>query len=382
MAASPFTVLVLGGYGFFGRRLVERLGSNDQLKVLVVGRSMVKAQGLSDKLQPKSKAKLVPLKMDLYSPTFLTELSMISPDCVVHTAGPFQGQGYDVAEACIAAGVNYVDIADGREFVSNICKLDSAAKEKGVLVVSGASSVPALSSAVVDEAINRGKLSRVDNIDIGINPGNKTERGIATVKAILSFNGHPIPSHPPTNGWDGVITREYPAPVGGRLLSPCDVPDVALFPELYSQRSSTGELHKPTVHFRAGLELKFLHYAMMAMSYITRKTGIVRDWSSHGWWLIELSKFFMIFGTHDGAMHVEVTGSSGVEPSKKLTWTLLAKDGDGPNTPVLAAAAIVNRLQRGALPSTGAMPCLGLVSAEECINETTGLAIDTMWEEE
>jgi hypothetical protein len=43
-----------------------------------------------------------------------------------------------------------VDLADGRDFVCGIDVLDPQAKAAGVLLLSGASSVPALSSAVVD----------------------------------------------------------------------------------------------------------------------------------------------------------------------------------------------------------------------------------------
>lgn len=51
--------------------------------------------------------------------------------------------------ACIAAGVHYIDIADSREFVCGIEELDAAAKDAGVVLLSGASSVPALSGAAV-----------------------------------------------------------------------------------------------------------------------------------------------------------------------------------------------------------------------------------------
>lgn len=75
-----------------------------------------------------------------------------------------------LAEECIRAGAHYVDLADSRfgvsirvlcgtdvasrrVFVEAIGALDSAAREAGVLVASGASSVPALSSAVIGRFI-------------------------------------------------------------------------------------------------------------------------------------------------------------------------------------------------------------------------------------
>lgn len=51
---------------------------------------------------------------------------------------------------CIESGVNYIDLADGRYFVGGMAgKFNDRAVEKGVTVVTGASSVPGLSSAVL-----------------------------------------------------------------------------------------------------------------------------------------------------------------------------------------------------------------------------------------
>ena len=44
MTAPIRRILVLGGYGAFGSRLVELLGDEEELEVLVAGRSYDKAQ--------------------------------------------------------------------------------------------------------------------------------------------------------------------------------------------------------------------------------------------------------------------------------------------------------------------------------------------------
>ena len=91
---------------------------------------------------------------------------------------------------------------------------------RGVAVISGASSVPALSSAAADQ-LERG-LRHLQSIDIGISPGNKTERGLSTVRAILSYCGQALPTGagPRAYGWLGRWSHRYPAPVGRRWLSP------------------------------------------------------------------------------------------------------------------------------------------------------------------
>jgi saccharopine dehydrogenase-like NADP-dependent oxidoreductase len=185
-------VLLVGGYGFFGRRLVERLSQQSGLHVIVAGRSGTAAESLVRKLRPAARAELSFAAVDAMHPAFTRELEALNVDLVVNASGPFQGQDYRVAEACIAAGAHYIDLADGREFVTGIGALNSAAIRAGVLVTSGASSVPALSSAVVDH-LAKGLVS-VQSIDVGISPGNRTERGLSTVQGILSYCGKPLPS--------------------------------------------------------------------------------------------------------------------------------------------------------------------------------------------
>src|SRR5881628_23475 len=76
-------------------------------------------------------------------------LPALEADLVIDAAGPFQGSSYAVPEACIAARIPYLDLADGRDFVCGIGALDQAARAAGVAIVAGASSVCALSGAVV-----------------------------------------------------------------------------------------------------------------------------------------------------------------------------------------------------------------------------------------
>ena len=49
-------------------------------------------------------------------------LQQRKPTVVISTVGPFQGQGYGAAEACIRQGIHYVDLADGRDFVNWYCQ--------------------------------------------------------------------------------------------------------------------------------------------------------------------------------------------------------------------------------------------------------------------
>lgn len=139
----PKKVLVLGGYGNFGERICSALAQDD-CELYIAGRSHDKAQQLAQKLGA------IACVLDHQAPDFLVQLQHIKPDILIHTSGPFQGQNYHIADACIKVGCHYIDIADGRAYVRDITQLNAAAQQAKVLVVSGASSLPALSSAVVD----------------------------------------------------------------------------------------------------------------------------------------------------------------------------------------------------------------------------------------
>ena len=359
-------VLVIGGYGFFGRRLVERLARQAPLHVTVAGRSEQKADALVAELRPRAQARLASVALDAMADSLPRQLRQLRPDLVIHTSGPFQGQDYRVALACLAAGAHYVDLADGRAFVQGVSALDARAKAAGVLVASGASSVPPLSSAVVDRLAQG--MREVRFIDIGISPGNKTERGLSTVAGILSYCGKPLAANGGRQvfGWSGAYRHRYPAPVGSRLLSPCDVPDLALLPGRYAGQ--------PAVRFGAGLELEFLHHGMNLMAWVAR-VGLVKDWSAYASLLKRAADLFRTWGSDAGAMHVSVSGTDGEGATVQRHWALVATDGDGPYVPTLAASALARKLAAGTLRMRGALPCMGLLSLEDFEEEAQGLKI-------
>lgn len=361
-----YRVLVIGGYGFFGSRLVERLARQPHLHITIAGRSLAQAQALAQHLQATALATLDGHALDIAAPDLARILAALRPEAVVHTGGPFQQQDYRVARACIDAGAHYIDLADGRQFVAGIGVLDGAARAAGVVVTSGASSVPALSSAAVD-ALARG-MSSVHQLDIGISPGNRTERGLSTVQAILGYCGKPLPASDgqPVFGWSGAYRHAYPAPVGTRLLSPCDVPDLELLGPRYPGH--------PAVRFGAGLELPFLHHGMNAMALLVR-WGLVRDWSRHARLLKRAADGFRHWGSNAGAMHVTVQGTDHAGATVRRTWQLVATHGDGPYVPTLAASALVRRLAGGTAMTSGARPCIGLLALEDFVQEAQGLRI-------
>ncbi|WP_315983828.1 saccharopine dehydrogenase NADP-binding domain-containing protein [Aliamphritea spongicola] len=149
----------------------QTLAKENGIKLTIAGRSKEKAEALVRELQHGTHVQSY--RLDISEP-LQDHFKCLKPDIVIHTSGPFQKQGYDVAQACIDCGAHYIDLADGREFVSGITALNTAASENNVLVVSGASSVPGLTSAIVDKYLP--EFSHLESLDYGITTAQKTTR--------------------------------------------------------------------------------------------------------------------------------------------------------------------------------------------------------------
>lgn len=362
-------ILIIGGYGNFGSFITKRLAKETNIQIIIAGRSLKKAQELAEKLETANNPETVML--DIQS-ALGEALARIKPDIVIHTSGPFQAQGYEVAEACIAQGCHYIDLADGRAFVEGITTLDAKAKEKGALVISGASSVPCLTSALVDHY--RGEFQTLESLDYGITTAQKTNRGLATTAAILSYTGMPfltlIDGKMKTiYGWQGLRARKYPA-LGWRLLGNCEVPDLGLFPKRYPELK--------TVRFYAGLEIPFIHITLWMISWLVR-IGLIRNLEKAAPLLLKISYLFDWLGTANSGFHMQMSGTGNNGKPKTITFELTARSGDGPYIPCMPAILMAKNLTAGKTAETGAFPCMGFITKDEYLGALDGL--DISWTE-
>jgi hypothetical protein len=277
-----------------------------------------------------------------------------APWLVVDAAGPFQAIDHRLPEACIAAGAHYLDLADGRGFVCGIGALDDAARAAGVAIISGASSLPALSSAVCDRLA--GGLDRVSAIEAALSASNRAAGGESLTRAILSYVGKPIQlwrgqAWRHAFGWQEmarIVFRIAGASPLRRRVALCDVPDLALQPDRYEGR--------PSVRFRAGTELGIENIGLWLLSWPVR-------WR----WLKSLAPLARLLvlgqralgriGGERSAMRVTVKGWRG-DTAIRRTWTIIAERGDGPWIPTLAVpllAAKLDGLPPGARSAAGSL---------------------------
>ena len=358
------SVVVLGGYGNFGRRIVASLAREPDCRVFVCGRNAE----LAAQVAQQEGGGAEPLSLDCHAPDLASELRRVGAAIVIHTAGPFQGQSYAVPQACIGAGAHYIDLADGRAFVCGIKALDAAARYNDVLVVSGASSLPALSSAVVDTL--RTRFSSIDSIDHGITSGAKPP-GQATMTGVLAYAGKPLRQWRAGEwhsafGWQGITRRRYPHPVNARWIAHCDVPDLELFPERYRPVRS--------VQFRAGVGLAGSMFGLWAASWLVR-AGLLRNLVRYVPDLHRAASALERHGSKCSAMHVTVRGLGHNGTPAVHTWYLVAEQDHGPFIPCFPAIALARKILRNEIAARGATPCMGLLTVEEILEVGHGLSL-------
>ncbi len=354
--------LILGGYGNFGKRIAALL-TRKGVAVVIAGRDGRKAEAAAKTLPPQlAEYAAFDAKLDL-----ARQLALLKPGVVINTCGPFQNSDYGIAETCIAGAVPYIDLADGRDFVTGITKLDAAAKKQNVAVISGASTVPALTCAVVENLAPQ--LPEIYSLTFGIAPGQKAERGLATTQAILGYVGRklkPCAGYETRYGWQDLYRQAYPE-IGNRWMANCDVPDLDLLPERFGIKQ---------IRFSAGMEIPAIHFGMWLLSWGVR-LGLPVDLPGHAAALLKASNWLDRFGSADGGMHVILQGRdrSGRPATRK--WFIVARDGDGPYIPTVPAVALARKIIAGTFVHTGAMACVGLITLREYLDELAHLKIKT-----
>lgn len=346
-------ILILGGYGGFGSRLSRRL-ANDGHYILVAGRRLAVAQEFCAIL-----ANSEAIQADRN--TELTEfLKHIHPDLVIDAAGPFQNSSYRVAEACISAGVDYLDLADARKFVCGIDGLDATAKKAQVAIISGGSSVPALSGAVIRKLAE--DLDQVTTIEMAISASNRAIGGSSVASAILSYIGTPIllwrgKQWIAAFGWQELKRQNFAIdghiPIT-RFVALADIPDHQIGPA-----SITGA---PSVIFRAGPEFAFQTWSLWLLSWLVRWKLLSSVMPLAGW-LRHLQGLTAKLGGNRSAMVVTIKGQSGNAIVERC-WTLIAEGGDGPEIPTLAAQLLANAMLAGQV-MPGARTAAGALTLDQ-----------------
>ncbi len=359
-------VVVVGGAGNFGARIVRALRGDPTIELVVAGRRKVSVPGAEE---------VRSVLIDIDGAGLAQSIKDLSPGLIIHCVGPFQGQDYRVANAALAAGAHYLDLADGRRFIADFAAaVNEQSVRVGRVAISGASTLPALSSAVVEEL--REGMSSLDSIEVTIAPGQRAPRGKATLEAVFSYLGRPFQVWRKgrwRRAWGWMELEEIRLDVGGRLAAACDVPDLELFPARYPGIQ--------TVHFSAGLEFGVQHLTLWGLAAL-RRIGLPFPVSR---WAVSLNRLAGMFDAaagEKGGMRVSVVGNRRDGGGRvRRTWQLTAPAMDGPEIPCMAAILLARRLARGEVFQSGAFPCMGFLTLSEFAPEFARWKISSRTEE-
>lgn len=356
-------ILLIGGYGNFGKRLASSLLAYHNHELVIAGRSREKAKAFAQTCSHQFAKSVETAELDVQASKLAETVASIGADILVNASGPFHLQlgsnRYRVARACIETGTHYIDLADHREFVCQFGPaLNHTAVHKGVMLVTGASTVPGLTTAIIDHYLPR--FQTLESIDYGISPGNRTERGPGTVGSILSYTGKPFLAWRGGEwhqvfGWQDLRRHRFSGVSGRRWMANCNIPDFELLPARYPDLKS--------IRFQAGLEVSLLHLGIWFLALLTR-ARLIDNWARYTVALTLASDWFKAWGSDAGGMFMRLSGTGPNGHRLEIDWELEALRALGPNVPTIAAELVIDRITRGKT-KPGAMPCIGLFDLDQ-----------------
>ncbi|NYJ04264.1 saccharopine dehydrogenase NADP-binding domain-containing protein [Petropleomorpha daqingensis] len=139
-------VLLLGAAGNSGALIGAELAARG-LSVRLAGRRLAPVDDLARALTARG-ASAQACAVDVDEPDSLSA-ALAGARVVLNTVGPFTRRAGPVIAACLAAGVPYVDIANEFPAVWGLLDRDGEARERGVVLVTGAGFGPAATETLV-----------------------------------------------------------------------------------------------------------------------------------------------------------------------------------------------------------------------------------------
>lgn len=159
--------------------------------------------------------------------------AMKGADIAVNIVGPYYKYGVNTIRAAIESGIDYADICDELVAATEILKLDAAAKQAGVTVLTSLGSSPGLSNVQVQYSAKR--MDKVTDVHIAWTSSQTDPFGPSVMKHCLHCYDSP---HQYLNGelkqvppFSGSQLVDFPPPVGRVEVVYFDHPEVLTIPK-------------------------------------------------------------------------------------------------------------------------------------------------------
>ncbi len=200
-------VIVLGGLGQFGRTAADQLNS------------------LGIPVQTASRSAAADLQIDADNPDSIRS-ALRTGDVVIDAAGPFHARTPALVEAAIEIGFDLVDINDDLRYAETVLALAPRVEAAGIRVLSSASTVSAVSAAVVAHS----GIAAPRRINSFLVPASRHTANAGAALSLIRSVGRPARvlrdgELQEREGWSDPHCFEMPPPIGricGRLFESAD----------------------------------------------------------------------------------------------------------------------------------------------------------------
>jgi hypothetical protein len=335
------TVVLFGGYGTFGAHAARALAAAG-VPLRIAGRNAARAKSFATSLGDGHEG----IAADAADPVS-TRLALEGARVAVSCAGPFSALPLTLPEACLDAGIHYVDIADHRGWLARLRALDDRFRDRGLTAACGCSSLPGISGALALLAAER--LPEIRRARVTLFIGNRNPKGEAAVRSAAAQLGQTFLSpEGPLVGLRGRETVRLPEPFGTRSVYDWDSPELDLFPDLLGARE---------VRVKVGFESRLATRAFAALARLGPDLGarLVPI-------LAALGRPLSVFGHSGGFVQVELFAPDGASVTASLGGA-----GGGQRMAALPAAFVASGLLDGTVTTRGVVTAFEALGARRLI---------------
>ncbi len=320
-------IAVFGGYGVFGAHAARTLAAAG-IPLRIAGRDAARAKRFTAELGAEHEG-LAADANDRDSCTRALRGVRVALSC----AGPFSTLSTALPEACLTAGVHYVDIADARGWIPRLRMLAEMFRERDLAAAVGCSSLPGISGALAILAARR--LREVEQARVTLFIGNRNPKGEAAVRAAVTQLGRTFPApQGMLRGFRGPEIVDLPPPFGPRIVHDWESPELDLFPGLLGARA---------VRVKVGFEARLASRSFAALARLGPRLGGLLLAG-----VAPLARRLSNSGHSGGFVKVDLSAPDGTEASASLGGA-----NEGQKMAALPAAFVAQGLWDGSVTARG-----------------------------